>query len=131
MDLNWQEVGESKKLQTHWAEQIQGGDCKGDELAEVWEKGKQATRVCLGVFVCDNGRCGRVTRPKIDPAQLNAQKQVVCEYQASLVYQACGNIARISGNRAQHVGCQIVRSFRVLVVLIKVLCVRVEPPSKL
>jgi hypothetical protein len=90
LDLNWQEVGETKKLQTHWAERIQGGDRKGDELAEVWDKGKRATRVCLGVFVCDNGRCGRVTRPKIDPARLNAQKHMQCECQASLVYQGCG-----------------------------------------
>jgi hypothetical protein len=90
MDLNWQEVGESKKLQTHWAERIQGGDRKGDELAEVWEKGKRATRVCVGVFICDNRRCGRVTRPKIDPARLDAQKLMLCKCQASLVYQTCG-----------------------------------------
>jgi hypothetical protein len=90
LDLNWQEVGESKKLQTQWAERIQGDDRKGDELAEVWDKGKQATCICLGVFVCDNGRCGRVTRPKIDPAWLNAQKNMLCECQANLVYQACG-----------------------------------------
>ena len=90
MVFNWQEIGESKKLQTHWAEQVHGGDRKGDELAEVWEKGKWATRVCLSVFVCDNGHCGCVTCPKIDPAQLNAQKSALCECQASLVYQACG-----------------------------------------
>jgi len=90
VDLNWQEIEESKKLQSHWAERIQGGDRKGDALADVWERGKRATRVCLGVFVCDNGRCSRVTRPKIDPARLRAQKLMQCDCHATLVYQDCG-----------------------------------------
>jgi hypothetical protein len=90
VDLNWKEVGESKKLLTHWVERTTGGDRKGDELAEVWEKGKQSTHTCLGVFVCDNPQCHSVTRPKFDVARLDAQKHEVCECQANLVYQACG-----------------------------------------
>jgi len=41
------------------------------------------------------------------------------------------NIARIGGDRAQHMGCQVLGGFGVLVVLVEVLRVRVEPSSKL
>ena len=90
VDLNWQDIGESKNLQTHWAEKVHGGDRKGNELADVWEGGKRSTRVCLGVFVCDNELCNRTTRPKVAAVCFDAQKQDLCACHARLIHQPCG-----------------------------------------
>ena len=63
-----------------------GGDRKGNELAEVWEKGKRSTRTCLGVFVCDNRQCERVTRPKVDTARLDAHVKQVHSMENKLLH---------------------------------------------
>ena len=89
-DVSWQEASHTKRLQTHWAERTHGGDRRGSEDADVWDKGKRSTRACLGVFVCDNNDCKRVTRPMTDPRRLKAQSTSTCRCGAQLVHQECG-----------------------------------------
>ena len=90
LDVSWEEVSRTKKLQTHWAERTHGGDRKGREDADVWDQGKRSTRTCLGVLVCDNHECKRVTRPMTDPARFKAQLMGECQCGGQLRHQSCG-----------------------------------------
>jgi hypothetical protein len=90
LDVSWEGVTRTKKLQTHWAERTFGGDRRGQEDAEVWDKGKRLTRTCLGVLVCDNQDCQRITRPMTDASRLKSQLVSACRCGAELKHQPCG-----------------------------------------
>jgi len=90
LDFSWEEVSRTKRLLTHWVERTSGGDRRGAEDAEVWDKGKRLTRTCLGVLVCDNQDCQRITRPMTNPSQFKKQLTSACRCGAEFKHQTCG-----------------------------------------
>ena len=45
-DFSWREFEETSNLSVHWAVRVNGGDHRGDEHAELWQKGKKSSRQC-------------------------------------------------------------------------------------
>jgi len=75
---------------SHWATRVGGGDRKGDELAEIWERGKKSTRNCLGVIICENRNCDNAVRPFTNHSKIEEQLQDSCGVcSAPLVHQKC------------------------------------------
>jgi hypothetical protein len=88
-DFDWDEYKQSDYLKIHWANKAIGGDRTGDEHAPTWEKGKKATRRCLGVITCDNDNCNIIIRPKTNPKAIHEQLNQSCVCTAQVHHQAC------------------------------------------
>ncbi|KAF9533317.1 hypothetical protein CPB83DRAFT_903260 [Crepidotus variabilis] len=88
-DFTHRQASVKGALQTHWAMRGGGGDRYGDDHAETPDKGKKATRTCLGVLQCDNADCDRAARPKTQSGQIAEQVEEGCECGARLYHQKC------------------------------------------
>ena len=88
-DFNWDEYKQFDNLKIHWANKAIGGDRTGDEHASTWEKGKKATRRCLGVITCDNDNCNVVIRPKTSPKAIHEQLNQPCVCTVEVHHQKC------------------------------------------
>ncbi|KAF5379467.1 hypothetical protein D9615_006598 [Tricholomella constricta] len=89
-DFMYSEVRGTNSLVMHWAHTVGGGDRRGDVFADEWEKGKKATRKCLGVIECDNFACEVTVRPNTRPDRLGAQLSKSCSCGAVLSWKQCG-----------------------------------------
>ncbi|KAF5378164.1 hypothetical protein D9615_007525 [Tricholomella constricta] len=89
-DFTYSEVRGTNSLAMHWAHTFGGGDRRGDVFADEWEKGKKATRKCLGVIECDNFACEVTVRPNTRPDRLDAQLSKSCSCGAVLSWKQCG-----------------------------------------
>jgi len=88
-DFNLDEYKQADNLKIHWANKAIGGDRTGDEHAQTWERGKRATRRCLGVLTCDNDNCSIVVRPKTTPKAIQEQLDQPCICTARVHHQTC------------------------------------------
>jgi len=83
-------------LMSHWATRVGGGDRKGDELAEIWERGKKSTCNCLGVIICENRNCDNAVRSFTNHSKIEEQLQDSCGVcGAPLVHQKCSVCATL------------------------------------
>ena len=73
----------------HWAVFVGGGDRKGNEHAANWENGKKATRICLGIILCDNPDCQLSVRPHTKSQGLAKQLATSCDCGAQRFHQKC------------------------------------------
>ncbi|KIM38444.1 hypothetical protein M413DRAFT_12871 [Hebeloma cylindrosporum] len=88
-DFTLDEYKQADNLKIHWANRAIGGDRTGDEHALTWEKGKKATRRCLGVITCNNDNCIVVIRPKTTPKAIHEQLNQPCVCTAKVHLQRC------------------------------------------
>ncbi|KAF8962433.1 hypothetical protein BDZ97DRAFT_1759284 [Flammula alnicola] len=92
-DFSPEEIEATANLRVHWAVRINGGDRKGDEHAETWQRGKKASRRCLGIIECDNPTCNVITRPHTMARGINNQVNGTCRCGAVLVHRRCDVIS--------------------------------------
>ncbi|KAF8956646.1 hypothetical protein BDZ97DRAFT_1925337 [Flammula alnicola] len=92
-DFSPEEIEATANLRVHWAVRINGGDRKGDEHAETWQRGKKASRRCLGIIECDNPTCNVITRPHTTARGINNQVNGTCRCGAVLVHRRCDVIS--------------------------------------
>ena len=90
-DFDWDAVKKSGNIAVHWAYKTHGGDRKGEDTAATWLQGKQSTRQCLGIIICDNESCEIVVRPHTRPTGIHDQLQKPCSCGAKLTLPVlCG-----------------------------------------
>jgi len=92
-DFDWDLLKQTNSLQVHWACRINGGDRKGEELADTWERGKRATRRCLGVIYCDAEDCKVIVRPQTRAQGIGNQLLERCKCGAKLHHHDCGLVS--------------------------------------
>jgi hypothetical protein len=88
-DFSWKEFEDTSNLRVHWAVRTNGGDRRGSEHAESWERGKKSSRRCLGIIECDNPTCTFIVRPHTSPQGIQKQLNKTCNCGAVLKHQKC------------------------------------------
>jgi hypothetical protein len=88
-DFSWKEFEDTSNLHVHWAVRTNGGDRRGSEHAESWERGKKSSRRCLGIIECDNPTCTFIVRPHTSPQGIQKQLNKTCNCGAVLKHQKC------------------------------------------
>ena len=88
-DFDWDAVKKTGNIAVHWAYKTHGGDRKGEDTAATWLQGKQSTRQCLGIIICDNESCEIVVRPHTRPTGIHDQLQKPCSCGAKLQHLTC------------------------------------------
>lgn len=77
IDVTYDELPAFDDFKIHWAHRGRS-ERGGNEHADNWKKGKQYTRTCLGVIVCDNPNCRAAVRPGTSPEKIYRQLQEPC-----------------------------------------------------
>ncbi|KAF9459977.1 hypothetical protein BDZ94DRAFT_1379047 [Collybia nuda] len=79
----------ANELAVHWACTPKGGDKRGDDKAEEWQRGKQTGRRCNGVLRCGNQFCTIVVRPQTRTAKIAQQLERRCKCGDKLRHEDC------------------------------------------